>query len=888
MNYPIWEIPTIGGGSLIALIAVLHAYIAHLAVGGGMFIWITDLVATRRNNSDMLAYVRKHTKFFLLLTMVFGGVTGVGIWFIIGLVQPAATSKLIHSFVFGWAIEWVFFLGEIVALLVYHYQFERLEVKTRQRMAFLYFIFAWLSLFVINGILSFMLTPGTWLETQNFWHGFFNPTFFPSLFFRTFMTMIIAGLFGYVTTVFLKPSEFRRTMLRYCSKWLLFPFIGLVPSSIWYYYAIPDDLRLLAFDLNPQTAPFVSILIITSILIFLSGIFFMLRTGAVVQRILAFVMVFVGVFWMSGFEYTREDARKPYVLYQYMYSTSIMPEEMETLNESGVLKHAKWTSVDKVTESNKLQAGRELFNIQCSGCHTINGLRNDVVKQTRIFSYNGVMALLTGQGKAHGYMPYYAGTEAEKDALATYITAELLEAEVVRELEAYKGKALASTDVPEFDPATSEYVLLAWNDLGMHCVFDGDPWFTILPPANTLEAQLIKRGPTPELITENVVLTYTVQEGFENPCEHVEFWNYCEQHFGAKLRKNIGLAGTGMSGTFEVHEETGDFIAKMIPVVPYADDGTYNAYPIFTVEAREAESQALLARTKVVAPVSSEVGCVTCHGGDWGHPELSAGMSERTAMNILLAHDRLSGTDLYKKARAGEPTLCQKCHADPAIGAEGKPGINNLSASMHGFHANYMHKEGADACSSCHPAREQGSTRCNRGVHNVLGITCVDCHGTMEEHGLALLKGQIDNPSSKRLIKHLETTHMTNADEVHPRMPWLNEPDCLNCHEDFEQPAAGAHGYNQWTESAGDLFRMRTDNAGVRCSACHGSPHAVYAAINPFEAKRDVLQPLQYTGTPYPIGSNENCAVCHTQEMEFPIHHENMLRMVRNEIHVKE
>ena len=42
MNYPIWELTTLGGGSLIALISVIHVYISHLAVGGGLFLWLTD------------------------------------------------------------------------------------------------------------------------------------------------------------------------------------------------------------------------------------------------------------------------------------------------------------------------------------------------------------------------------------------------------------------------------------------------------------------------------------------------------------------------------------------------------------------------------------------------------------------------------------------------------------------------------------------------------------------------------------------------------------------------------------------------------------------------------------------------------------------------------
>ena len=91
---------------MIAIIAILHVVISHLAVGGGLFLVLTEGKALRTKNPALLEYVRKHTWFFLLLTMVFGGMSGVGIWFIIALVNPAATSSLIHTFVFGWAIEW--------------------------------------------------------------------------------------------------------------------------------------------------------------------------------------------------------------------------------------------------------------------------------------------------------------------------------------------------------------------------------------------------------------------------------------------------------------------------------------------------------------------------------------------------------------------------------------------------------------------------------------------------------------------------------------------------------------------------------------------------------------------------------------------------------------
>ena len=879
MNYPIWELTTIGGGSLIALIAVLHVYISHLAVGGGLFLWLTDWKGYRENNGDIHAYVKKHTWFFLLLTMVFGGMTGVGIWFIIALVNPAATSSLIHNFVFGWAIEWVFFVGEITALLVYFYYFDKLGRKLRLKIAFLYFLFAWLSLVIINGILAFMLTPGAWLESLYFWDGFFNPTYFPSLVFRTFVTIMIAGLFGYVTTVFLKDSVFRTTMMRYCSKWLLYPLIGLIPSGIWYYRSLPENVRFTNFVLNPQTVPFVQITIITTVLIFAFGIFLSLKGARKLQIAVTFVLLIIGLFWMAGFEYSREIARKPYIISEYMYSTSMLKADLEKVNAEGVLNYARWTGIKEVTDDNASEAGREIFNLECLSCHTVGGIRNDILPLTKNYTYLGMQSQLTGQGKIRTYMPPFAGTRDEMKALAGYIVGTL-HGKTLAELPEPAEMGQTKSSTIDFDQKTAGYVLLIWNDLGMHCMSDSDPWFVILPPANTLEAQLIRRGEVPVLVTESVELTYRVEKGFEYPAKHVPFWEYAEQNFGIKPEANIGLYGKGLSGTFDFNPERGSFIAQAIPVVPYGDDGSYNPYPLFTVEAKDKANGNVLVKTQVVTPVSAGMGCRNCHGGKW-RIEGVAGVSDETARSILKAHDRLSGTDLLEMAEAGKPKMCQTCHADPALSAKGDSLLLNLSAAMHGWHANYMPVSGADACALCHPAHPEGRTRCMRGIHNYIGVACVDCHGELDDHALALLKGEAVKTGSKRLMVHLEPEHVKSVAVVNPRKPWLNEPDCLTCHVDFGPPET-VDAYNVWNDDFSELYRMRQDNAGIRCPACHGSTHALYPAINPMDKNRDVLQPLQYTGEPYPIGSNMRCEVCHIIKMEDPVHHENMYRMFRN------
>ena len=62
------------------------------------------------------------------------------------------------------------------------------------------------------------------------------------------------------------------------------------------------------------------------------------------------------------------------------------------------------------------------------------------------------------------------------------------------------------------------------------------------------------------------------------------------------------------------------FSAKLVPVVPYPDDGSFNPYPLFTIEARDTKTGKLLASTRNVAPTSTEMGCRNCHGGEWRGP----------------------------------------------------------------------------------------------------------------------------------------------------------------------------------------------------------------------------------------------------------------------------
>ncbi len=425
MNYPVWQLEYLGGGFLIAVIAIVHVYIAQFAVGGGLFLVLTEYFGRRNNDPGIIEYVKKHTKFFLLLTMVAGALTGVGIWFTISLLNPAATSVLIHTFVFAWGTEWTFFVLEIVSLFIYYYTFDRLSASNHLLIGWIYFGAAWMSLFVVNGIVGFMLTPGAWVENNSFWSGFFNPTFWPSLFFRTFFSIIIAGLFGFLTASFLKDSEQRTAMLRYSAKWLLVPFVLFLAASWWYRAALPPHIEEIIFQKMPQLRNAITIFLACSPLLILGGLIMAIRMPSGISRGMAAVMLVIGFMYFGAFEFLREGGRRPYIIYDYMYSNTILKKDVSRVAEAGVLQEAKWVANRTVTQSNALEAGRELFDVLCLSCHSIGGPLNNIRDHVRRNSPGELNLIFATMGRERPYMPPFPGNRFEQQLLIHYLNTDI-------------------------------------------------------------------------------------------------------------------------------------------------------------------------------------------------------------------------------------------------------------------------------------------------------------------------------------------------------------------------------------------------------------------------------------------------------------------------------
>lgn len=415
MNYPVWEL-AMGGGILIAVVSILHVFVSHFAVGGGLWLVWTEM-RSRHNGDDRLRdFVKHHSRFFLLLTLVFGAISGVGIWVTIALVSPQATSNLVHAYVWGWAMEWVFFFLEIGAALVYYYGWDRLDRRTHELVGWIYFIAAYMSLVIINGIITFMLTPGGWLENHDFWTGFFNPTYWPSVAIRTCGSLGIAGIFTLLTATWLKRDAFRTRLVRWNALWVIVPLLGVAGSALWYRSRVPvwDDALLGAIPVLPLVAKLFMAGIALTVLLALLPLVLPRLWG----RLPAVLLVLAGLGAMGAGEWMREAGRKPFTIHGYLYSTGMRVEQEDEFAAQGMAAGTRWLSPAGAEDT--LRRGRDLYLAWCQPCHTRDGY-NGLVPFLAHWDEATVVSLLPRLEYMRALMPPWYGTGDDNAALTAYL-----------------------------------------------------------------------------------------------------------------------------------------------------------------------------------------------------------------------------------------------------------------------------------------------------------------------------------------------------------------------------------------------------------------------------------------------------------------------------------
>ncbi len=439
-----------------------------------------------------------------------------------------------------------------------------------------------------------------------------------------------------------------------------------------------------------------------------------------------------------------------------------------------------------------------------------------------------------------------------------------------------------------------QWTLIGWNNLGMHCMDDDYSVFTILPPYNTVNSQLINAQGKLVIAPTGVTLTYEAIADLDGSINRTaagktNFWDYLQAAYGATLPVNSGLAGNAMPGTantpqaFTWNGAFNWFEAVGIPIIPIDDAGRANAYPMMRLTAKTTTGT-VLAKTDVVLPVSGEMDCRACHGSGAGPDAKPAGgwvndpIAKRDyRLNILRLHDEKHlGDPVYQAALtltgfrsdglfnsvtvSNTPILCAKCHASEALGTAGAPGVDPLTRSMHHKHATVINPTNGmvmdnivnrTACYQCHPG---STTRCLRGAMGAavasdgsMAMQCQSCHGTMSQVGALTRNGWLDEPGC-------QTCHTGTATQNSGLIRYTSSYDITG---NLRVPVNTTFATNADTPAPGkSLYRFSKGHGGLQCEACHGSTHAEFPSAH----RNDNVQSVQLQGH---VGVLMECTACH-------------------------
>jgi len=446
---------------------------------------------------------------------------------------------------------------------------------------------------------------------------------------------------------------------------------------------------------------------------------------------------------------------------------------------------------------------------------------------------------------------------------------------------------------------SGNYTLIAWNDLGMHCM-DGNDFsvFSVLPPYNNLHAQL--KDKSGKLVTTGVTITFVSTTGTDGKInttssDKTNFWDYSDKLFGVVLPADTGLTGIKTASTapqnLTFNATHGWWEAEGIPLTPYNDDGSKNYYPLVEVVAKDAQGN-ILATAKTVLPVSDEMDCKRCHASTSGQTDAmpTAGWVNNTdpekdfKFNILRLHDEKFPTavsdhitllqqkgynyntsGLEATANGGTPILCAACHksnALPNVGIGFEPGvtIKAFTTAIHAKHAlvkdplnNNMllgDSNNRSACYACHPGSE---TNCLRGAMgdatDAAGdntMQCQSCHGDMHAVGDNTREGWFDEPNC-------QACHYTDTATGDP----VRETSAVLANGTLRAVVDSNFATMPDTPMPGvSLYRFSKGHGDLQCEACHGATHAIYPAHN--------ADNLLSEGVQGHAGTIAECTACHT------------------------
>lgn len=430
--YPLNDFGPAMKGMIIGGLGIFHVFVAQFAIGGGLLMCYFQWLAMTNREPLARQFLDGFFKVLVLVSFVIGAVTGVAMWFTSIQISPVTIGLMIDQFHWLWATEWTFFCLEVGAGYAFYRYSTHLNDKARLTLLVFYAFAAWMSLFWINGILSFQLTPGGWHEDNTaLWAGFFNPTFFPTLLFRTVTCLVISSLAACVVINAMPgvDREGKRRLILRCAHFMVT--IVLMPVfGLWFLAVIPADSRSWVMGGSVPMTMFANIAVGATVLIGGYAVIGLFMQRLYINGATATLLLALAFGATAGGEFVREGVRKPFTIRKELYSNSITAKNHADPNAKGSVaylrKHGSVTddpypvrNADQYP-NDQIVLGEKVFRFQCSICHTMEGA-NGLVHLTGAWDDEMLRKNIAKLQQLKTFMPPFSGTPTELEALVQRI-----------------------------------------------------------------------------------------------------------------------------------------------------------------------------------------------------------------------------------------------------------------------------------------------------------------------------------------------------------------------------------------------------------------------------------------------------------------------------------
>lgn len=412
----------------MAVVILTHVFFAFFAVGGSILAVFSEWWGSRKKDNDYLRLARGLSK-FLSDMMKINGVLGVAIVVLsIGLWSQFAAFLYSTQF-WPFLIEGAVFLLLMIFSVIYHNSWDSASRGLHIFYGMLTALFAMLAALFINSIWAFMMVPGKWMETQSRWDAFNTPILIESTIHMLLPCMINGALIVFVWSFWKSrhPGEDQPYYAKInkfsgaigASLLFLQPLSGL--SFLYKVYSSTKDLPTPNpwSQLSPggTAQPFLYLMIGFASVAVIGAVIYWVRKHEKGKIVLLFASFFMFAAFFMG-AYTREKARKPYLIWNVM---GMDQRFTKTMQEKGISGSPAKQNAGAVIN------GEQVFQ-SCKGCHSYNGQGGTIgpdltdvsgkYKDKRDDLKDFISA---PPSPASNLMTPFSGSDAELNALVDYL-----------------------------------------------------------------------------------------------------------------------------------------------------------------------------------------------------------------------------------------------------------------------------------------------------------------------------------------------------------------------------------------------------------------------------------------------------------------------------------